>query len=136
MPSSGTIARALAALLAVTMPGLALAQDKPVTIRLGNTTTSGEDQIWLMKARPDLTPHQGKAYTLETHPFRGGDLRFRAFQAGQVDGAVSTGSGALTAAVKGVPLVIVAALSEEDNAFYSSPFVVMDAAPIRTVKDL
>ena len=56
-----------------------------------------------MKARPDLTPNQGKAYTLETFPFRGGDLRFRAFQSGQVDGAISTGTGAVTAAVKGVP---------------------------------
>src|SRR5262245_9595819 len=112
------------------------AQDKPVAIRLGTTTTSGEDQLWLMKARPDLTPGQGKAYTLETFPFRGGDLRFRAFQAGQVDGAVSTGTGAVTAAVKGVPLVIVAALSEEDNAHYSSPYVVMDAAPIKSANDL
>ena len=117
-------------------PAKGLAQDKPVTIRLGNTTTSGEDQMWLMKARPDLTPNQGKAYTLETYPFRGGDLRLRAFQAGQVDAVVTTGTGALTAAVKGVPLVIVAALSEEDNAHYSTPYVVMDASPIRSVKDL
>jgi ABC-type nitrate/sulfonate/bicarbonate transport system substrate-binding protein len=134
----GDFVRALIVLLAVaaTLPTPVHAQSKPTPIRLGNTTTSGEDQIWLMKARPDLTPHQGKAYTLETHPFRGGDLRFRAFQAGQVDGAVSTGTGAVTAAVKGVPLVIVAAISEEDNAFYSSPYVVMDASPIRSVKDL
>ena len=120
----------------LSLASVAFAQDKPVPIRLGNTTTSGEDQVWLMKARPDLTPNQGKAYTLETFPFRGGDLRFRAFQAGQVDGAVSTGTGAVTAAVKGVPLVIVAALSEEDNNFYSSPYVVMDASPIRSAKDL
>jgi ABC-type nitrate/sulfonate/bicarbonate transport system substrate-binding protein len=112
------------------------AQDKPVPIRLGNTTTSGEDQVWLMKARPDLTPNQGKAYTLETFPFRGGDLRFKAFQSGQVDGAVATGTGALTAATKGVPLVVVAAISEEDDASYSSPYVVMDNSPIKSVKDL
>ena len=91
----------VAAALAISSP--VVAQEKPVPIRLGTTTTSGEDQIWLMKARPDLTPNQGKAYTLETFPFRGGDLRFKAFQAGQVDGAVSTGTGAVTAATKGVP---------------------------------
>ena len=138
MPGKPALARWVAALLVVAaaMPIQGYAQNKPTTIRLGNTTTSGEDQVWLMKARPDLTPNQGKAYTLETFPFRGGDLRFRAFQAGQVDGAVSTGTGAVTAAVKGVPLVIVAALSEEDNAYYSSPYVVMDASPIRSVKDL
>ncbi len=50
----------------LSLASAAFAQDKPVPIRLGNTTTSGEDQIWLMKARPDLTPNQGKAYTLET----------------------------------------------------------------------
>ena len=129
-----TSAILVAAALAISSP--VVAQEKPVPIRLGTTTTSGEDQIWLMKARPDLTPNQGKAYTLETFPFRGGDLRFKAFQAGQVDGAVTTGTGALTAATKGVPLVIVAALSEEDNADYSTPYVVMDASPIKTVKDL
>jgi ABC-type nitrate/sulfonate/bicarbonate transport system substrate-binding protein len=112
------------------------AQSKPVTIRLGMTTTSGEDQVWLMKAKPDLTPNQGKAYTLQFFPFRGGDLRFKAFQSGQVDGAVATGTGALTAATKGVPLVIVAAISEEDDAFYSSPYVVLENAPLQSAKDL
>jgi ABC-type nitrate/sulfonate/bicarbonate transport system substrate-binding protein len=132
------LAAALAALLgAAVLNGVAArAAEKPVAIRLGTTTTSGEDQIWLMKARPDLTPNQGKAYTLETFPFRGGDLRFKAFQAGQVDGAVSTGTGALTAATKGVKLVIVAAISEEDDSVYSTPYVVMDSSPIKSVKDL
>ena len=127
---------AFAALLLAACNSLAFGQDKPVPIRLGMTATSGEDQIWLMKARPDLTPNQGKAYTLETFPFRGGDLRFKAFQAGQVDGAVATGEGALTAATKGVPLTIVAAISEEDDAVYSSPYVVLESSSIRSVKDL
>ena len=121
-------------MLAVAAP--ARAEDKPVPIRLGMTTTSGEDQIWLMKARPDITPNQGKAYSLELFPFRGGDLRFKAFQSGQVDGAVATGTGALTAASKGVPLVVVAAISEEDDAVYSSPYVVLDGSPIASAKDL
>jgi ABC-type nitrate/sulfonate/bicarbonate transport system substrate-binding protein len=116
--------------------GPASAQDKPVPIRLGMTTTSGEDQIWLMKARTDLTPNQVKAYTLEIFPFRGGDLRFKAFQSGQVDGAVATGTGALTAATKGVPLVVVLAISEEDDGTYSSPYVVLEDSPIRSPKDL
>src|SRR5712675_1735466 len=132
--AAGALAALLAACLA--LASQSAAQDKPVLIRLGNTTTSGEDQIWLMKARPDLTPNQGKAYTLETFPFRGGDLRFKAFQSGQVDGAVATGTGAVTAAIKGVPLVIVAAISEEDDAVYSSPYVVLDNAPLRSPRDL
>lgn len=135
----GRLAAATAALclfaLFSAMDGAA-AQSKPVTIRMGNTTTSGEDQIWLMKARPDLTPHQGKEYVLETFPFRGGDLRFRAYQAGQVDAAVATGTGALTAATKGVPLVIAAALSEEDDAVYSSPYVVLKNSPLKSPQDL
>ena len=101
------LALASAAVFAIQCSGHA--EDKPVTIRLGTTTTSGEDQVWLMKAKPEITPNQGKLYNLETFPFRGGDLRFRAFQAGQVDGAVSTGTGAVTAATKGVPLKVVAA---------------------------
>ncbi|MDH7798983.1 MULTISPECIES: ABC transporter substrate-binding protein [unclassified Beijerinckia] len=133
---SRAIVVGISALISISSLSFALADNKPVAIRLGNTTTSGEDQIWLMKARPDLTPGQGKAYTLETFPFRGGDLRLRAFQAGQVDGLVSTGTGAVTAATKGVPLVIVAALSEEDNDHYSSPYVVLNNSPIKTAKDL
>lgn len=130
------VTAALAAHVVLAAAGSAGAQEKPVPIRLGNTTTSGEDQVWLMKARPDLTPNQGKLYTLETFPFRGGDLRFKAFQSGQVDGAVATGTGALTAATKGVPLVVVAAISEEDDAVYSSPYVVLDNSAIKSVKDL
>ena len=128
------LALAVTAIFLAAHPGVA--QEKPVPIRLGTTTTSGEDQIWLMKAKPDLTPGQGQAYTLETFPFRGGDLRFRAFQAGQVDGAVTTGTGALMAATKGVPLKVVAALSEEDDAYYSSPYVVLDNSPLKSAKDL
>lgn len=112
----------------------ALAQ--PVTIRLGNTTTAGDGQIWLMKAMPEITPGQGKDYVLETNPFRGGDIRMKAFQAGQIDAVVSTGTGAITAATKGVPLVVVAALSQEDNNVFSSPYVVLDDSPIRTPADL
>src|SRR3954464_4164044 len=92
--AAGALTALLAACLA--LASQTAAQDKPVPIRLGMTTTSGEDQIWLMKARPDLTPNQGKLYTLETFPFRGGDLRLKPFKAGQVDGAVATGEGALT----------------------------------------
>lgn len=121
--------------LVATLPAVRAA-DAPVPIRLGTTTTSGEDQIWLMKARPDLTPGQGKDYSLETVSFRGGDLRFKAFQSGQVDGSVATGVGALTAAIKGVPLRIVAALSEEDNAAYSTPYIVLDKSAIHSAADL
>ena len=109
---------------------------EPVTIRLGNTTTAGEGQIWLMKAMPEITPGQGKDYILETNPFRGGDIRMKAFQAGQIDGVVSTGTGAITAATKGVPLVVVASLSQEDNNVFSSPYVVLGDSSIRSPADL
>jgi ABC-type nitrate/sulfonate/bicarbonate transport system substrate-binding protein len=136
--NSNNLARAAAMLLTcMTLSHPAGAQnDKPVPIRLGNTTTSGEDQIWLMKARPDLTPNQGRLYTLETLQFRGGDLRFKAFQAGQTDGGVGNGAGVVQAAVKGVPLVALAAISEEDNAVYSTPYIVLDSGDIKTTRDL
>ncbi len=115
---------------------VASASAQPTPIRLGATTTSGEDQVWLMKARPELTPNQGKMYTLDTFPFRGGDLRIKAYLAGQVDGVVTTGSGAVTAATKGVPLTVTAALSEEDNNFYSTSYIVLDKSGLTSANDL
>jgi ABC-type nitrate/sulfonate/bicarbonate transport system substrate-binding protein len=122
--------------LGIMASAMSFASAEPVTIRLGNTTTAGEGQIWLMKAMPEIAPGQGKDYILETNPFRGGDIRMKAFQAGQIDGVVSTGTGAITAATKGVPLVVVAALSQEDNNVFSSPYVVLDDSSIRTPADL
>ena len=51
--------------------GMAIATAQPVEIRMGVGPAS-EEQAWLMKARPDLTPNQGKAYTYTMSMFRSG----------------------------------------------------------------
>lgn len=111
------------------------AQEEPVLIRLGNTTTAAEDQIWLMQARPDLAPNYGTAYVLETNPMAS-SARMPSLLSGQVDGVVSTGTSIVNAASKGAEIVAVAALSQEDDAVYSSPYIVMEDSGIETVADL
>ena len=42
----------------------------PQLIRFGHGFAA-EEQLWLMGARPDLTPHQGKTYKLQLVKFQG-----------------------------------------------------------------
>jgi hypothetical protein len=56
---------------------------------------------------------------------RGGDLCFKAFWAGQTDRGVATGAALFRAASNPVPLVVTAAISEEDDA--SIRLAVLDA---------
>ena len=44
----------------------------PVKIRIGHGP-SAEDNLWLMKTRPDLSPNQGSAYALDFALFRGSE---------------------------------------------------------------
>ena len=96
----------------------------PVPIRLGCTTIS-EEQVWLMKSRPDLTPGQGSVYDLQVTQFQSGSTRFKAYESGQIDGGVSSATGALQAASKGVPLQVVAVAAIESGRGFSSSFVAL-----------
>ena len=82
----------LVAASVATLPQAALAQ--PVTLRVGHGSAV-EEQLWLMKAKPDVTPNQGKVYNLEFTLFRGTDTRFQAFEAGQLDIATASGHSAI-----------------------------------------
>jgi hypothetical protein len=55
--------------------GSALAQIPPL-IRFGRGFAA-EEQVWLMSARPDLTPNQGKRYQLKQILFQANPERFR-----------------------------------------------------------
>jgi ABC-type nitrate/sulfonate/bicarbonate transport system substrate-binding protein len=99
--------------------GIALAQ--PVDIRMG-VGTSSEEQAWLMKARPDLTPNQGKAYTYTMSMFRSGNERMVAFQAGQLDALTSSTTGILFAASKGVPLLVPVSMARESTETFSTAY--------------
>ena len=85
-----------AAALAFTAPAIA----EPVKIRVGHGAAV-EEQLWLMKAKPDVTPNQGKAYTLDFQLFRGTDQRFKAVEAKELDVFTSSGSSAVVAYSQG-----------------------------------
>ena len=111
------------------------AQDKPQKIRIG-IAPCVEEALCLMKARPDLTPNQGKAYELELPIFRAGDIRFQAYLANEIEGGTTSFSGLIQAVVKGIDLTTVAAVSKESAETYSTSFVVLDNSQIREAKDL
>src|SRR5262245_29234054 len=69
----------------------------PLKIRLG-IGGAAADTLFLLLARPDLAPNQGKAYTIEYTRFEGTDKRFQAFEAGALDITVMNANGAIFAA--------------------------------------
>lgn len=127
----GTI---LAAALALAPATGAVSAD-PLKIRIGHGP-SAEDNLWLMKARPDLGANQGKLYTLEFSLFRGSEPRYKAFEAGELDLATGSAASMLFAASKGVPLTIIASVSMDSRRGYETPYVVKEDSPIRTLADL
>jgi ABC-type nitrate/sulfonate/bicarbonate transport system substrate-binding protein len=128
--------RGLAAAMLVVLPFLAPARAaEPVTIRLGYGPAA-EEQLWLMAAKPDVTPNQGKAYRLEMTIFRGSEPRFKAFEGGQLDAATTSANAALLAASKGIPLKIVASISRESSKGFTTKYLVAADAKIATVADL
>jgi ABC-type nitrate/sulfonate/bicarbonate transport system substrate-binding protein len=86
---------------------------------------SSEEQAWLMKARPDLTPGQGKDYTYDMSIFRSGGERLTAFQAGQLDALTSSTTGVLFAASKGVSLVVPVSMARESLQTFSTSYLAL-----------
>jgi ABC-type nitrate/sulfonate/bicarbonate transport system substrate-binding protein len=124
---------AVAATALIALPSASLAQ--PVTIRVGHGSAA-EEQLWLMKAKPDITPNQGKLYNLEFTLFRGGDTRYQAFEAGQLDMATGSGHSAIFAASQGMKFKVVAGLSRESSKGFVTQYMVLDGSPIKSIKDL
>jgi ABC-type nitrate/sulfonate/bicarbonate transport system substrate-binding protein len=120
------------AALAWTCHGLA---QEPVTLKLGRANAA-EENFWLMEARPDVTPNQGKLYKLDITPFRASDATFRAFEAGQIDGGTASANAVLTAASKGLDVRVVASLSLEANGGSITQYMVKADSPIRSIADL
>src|SRR3989442_5052413 len=106
-----------------------------VTLKLGRANAA-EEAYWLMEAKPDVTPNQGKIYTLDITPFRASDATFRAFEAGQMDGGTASANAVLTAASKGVDLRVVASVSMEASGGAVTQYMVKDDSPIKTIADL
>lgn len=125
------------ALLALVMPALARAATGPVEIRIGHGFAA-EEQLWLMAAKPELAPSQGKAYTLKFTAFRANADRLSAYEAGQIDGGTIPGSTALFAAEQGVSLKLVASLCRElaGGTWFNTTFLALADSGIRSPKDL
>ena len=111
------------------------ASKAPVEIRLGDGFAS-EEPLWLMKAKPDLTPNQGKVYTLTLTPFRGNADRFTAYQAGQLDGGTVAAFTALFAKSQNIPIKVVASLCRESAKGERSTFLTLENSGINSAADL
>ncbi|MBI2371189.1 MAG: ABC transporter substrate-binding protein [Deltaproteobacteria bacterium] len=123
-------------ILAVALGGTAVvASAQPVPLRFGGGFAA-EDNLWIMQARPELTPNQGRAYTLQVTRFRANLDRLNAFQAGQLDcGTVPSGT-AILARAQGVKLKGVASLVIESPQGFSTSYLVLADAGINAVRDL
>jgi ABC-type nitrate/sulfonate/bicarbonate transport system substrate-binding protein len=109
----------------------------PPLIRFGRGFAA-EEQVWLMSARPDLTPNQGKKYQLKQILFRANPQRFQAFLAGEIDAGTAPGLAVIFARSQGVEMKIVASICMEaaGSRYFSTTFMSKDDGPVKSVKDL
>jgi ABC-type nitrate/sulfonate/bicarbonate transport system substrate-binding protein len=113
--------------------GVALADPTALRVGIGG---AGEEQLWLMQAKPAVAPSEGKDYTLDVTRFPGNDKRFQAFEAGALDFITSSGNAAVLAASEGAQFKIVASLSRESVKGFATTYLVADNSPIKSIKDL
>jgi ABC-type nitrate/sulfonate/bicarbonate transport system substrate-binding protein len=94
--------------------------------------------VWLMSARPDLAPNQGKAYQLKQILFQANPERFQAFLAGELDAGTAPGLAVIFARAQGVDMKLVASVCMEaaGKEWFSTTYMVKDDGPIKTAKDL
>src|SRR3989440_2751 len=128
--------RIIVVALGATLAGNALAQQPPL-IRLGRGFAA-EEQLWLMSARPDLAPNQGKRYQLKQILFQANPERFQAFLAGELDAGTAPGLAVIFGRAQGMDIKIVASVCVEaaGKEWFSTTYMVKDDGPVKTVKDL
>src|SRR5436853_4568039 len=128
--------RTICAVAAVFFAGLACAQE-PTLIRFGRGFAA-EEQVWLMSARPDLAPNQGKKYQLKQILFQANPERFQAYLAGELDAGTAPGLAVIFARAQGVDMKIVASICLEaaGSQWFSTTYMVKDDGPIKSAKDL
>jgi ABC-type nitrate/sulfonate/bicarbonate transport system substrate-binding protein len=130
------VIRFLTVVLASVFLGNALAQDAPL-IRLGRGFAA-EEQVWLMSARPDLAPNQGKKYQLKQILFQANPERFQAFLAGELDAGTAPGLAVIFGRAQGMDMKIVASVCLEaaGKEWFQTTYMVKDDGPVKSVKDL
>ena len=126
----------LAVLLVLGISFAAQAQEPPL-IRMGRGFAA-EEQLWLMSARPDLAPNQGKRYQLKQILFQANPERFQAFLAGELDAGTAPGLAIIFGRTEGMPMKIVASVCMEaaGKEYFTTTYMVKDDGPIKSVKDL
>ena len=126
----------LLALLSAVLTCNAVAAEPPL-IRLGRGFAA-EEQVWLMSARPDLAPNQGKKYQLKQILFQANPQRFQAYLAGEIDAGTAPGLSVIFANEQGLDLKVVASVCLEaaGKEWFSTTYMVKDDGPVRSVKDL
>ncbi|HET7197117.1 MAG TPA: ABC transporter substrate-binding protein, partial [Burkholderiales bacterium] len=111
--------------------------EEPTLIRFGRGFAA-EEQVWLMSARPDLTPNQGRKYRLKQILFQANPERFQAFLAGELDAGTAPGLAVIFVRAQGVDMKIVASICQEaaGKQWFSTTYMVKADGPIRSAKDL
>jgi ABC-type nitrate/sulfonate/bicarbonate transport system substrate-binding protein len=107
---------------------------QPVEIRIGHGFAA-EENLWLMKAKPDLTPNQDRAYRLAFTAFRGNTDRINAYEAGQLDGGTIAAPSSLFAAEQKLPFKLVASVSRERQGSFNTTFLALEDSGIRGPAD-
>jgi ABC-type nitrate/sulfonate/bicarbonate transport system substrate-binding protein len=130
------VTRIFLTLLGLTFLANALAQTPPL-IRLGRGFAA-EEQVWLMSARPDLTPNQGKRYELKQILFQANPERFQAFLAGELDAGTAPGLAVIFARAQGMDMKIVASvcLEAKGDQYFTTTYMVKDDGPVKSIQDL
>jgi ABC-type nitrate/sulfonate/bicarbonate transport system substrate-binding protein len=106
-------------------------------IRLGRGFAA-EEQLWLMSARPDLTPNQGKRYELKQILFQANPERFQAYLAGELDAGTAPGLAIIFGRAQGMDFKLVASICLEASGkqYFTTTYMVKDDGPIKSIKDL
>jgi len=128
------VTRILVSILGLVFLGNAFAAGP--LIRFGRGFAA-EEQVWLMSARPDLTPNQGKRYELKQILFQANPERFQAYLAGELDAGTAPGLAVIFARAQGMDMKIVASVClEAGGNYFATTYMVKDDGPIKSIKDL
>jgi ABC-type nitrate/sulfonate/bicarbonate transport system substrate-binding protein len=128
--------KSIIALIALSFSLQAVAAEPPL-IRLGRGFAA-EEQVWLMSARPDLAPNQGKKYQLKQILFQANPQRFQAYLAGEIDAGTAPGLSVIFANEQGLDIKVVASVCMEaaGGKWFSTTYMTKADGPIKSVKDL
>lgn len=107
---------------------------QPVTLRIARGPAA-EEQLWLLKARPDLAPNYGKKYTVDMTFIPFPEQRFQAMEAGSIDMTASNTPVVLSAAASGQKIKIVAGICRESTKGVQIRFFVREDSPIKSAAD-